>query len=260
MLQQTKTPVMKHLVYLLVFAFATSQLQSADYTTAREYVISNLRSLKEPEPQRDSWVKSTSDKLTALRSVLPDSDAAFRTIIQQGINALDEIQQQENDTLILDLFVLASSFADYYRSHKDTHAFSQNIALTAAFKAFEYGESDNPLAYFNSVLQSVLFSYRHYYPLFNEQIPQRILACQIEYLGSTYKRSDADGPDSEVVYAVATSWPSAFAKLKTMPEIARNAVLTTLEEALDTGDVGDAPIEAIARQHLNQAKVFFGIK
>jgi len=192
-----------------------------------------------------------------LNLALPTTDAAFKAEIQKGIEALSEIQNQAKDTLVLDLFVLARSFADYYRSHKDTPAFLQNAALVAAFKSFESGESNEPLAYFNPKLRSLLFTYRHYYPLFNEPVPERINACQIEYIGSAYVRGEAEGPDPEMVYAVTSNWQLAFAKLKTMSITGRDAAIQTIEEALDSDDLSDPPIEAIGRQHIVEAKVFF---
>ena len=248
---------MKYLICLIVFAIGISPLQSADYATAREYVLSKLKSLKEAEPPEDSWLKSTLDKLGNLKTALPASDTAFGTTIQKGINALNEIQNQENDTLLLDLFGLGSAFANYYRSHKDTPAFTQNQALVSAFKAFEFGESRNPLAYFNSVLHGMIFTYRHFYSAFAEPIPGRILDCQVEYLGSAYDRKEPDEPDNEIVYAVVANWSAAFARLKVMPLEARNAALSTLEQALDSGEIGDAQTEMYALQHLAEARAFF---
>jgi hypothetical protein len=232
-------------------------LVAGDFNSAREAAISELQSMKKAEPGKDSWITSTSSKLSALNLALPASDASFKAAIQKGLEALGEIQNQENDTQILKLFVLASSFADYYRSHKDTPSFIKNQALSTAVKAFECGEGNNPLAYFPEELQSILFSYRHYYPQFNEPIPQHILACQIEYLGAAYDRSEPDGIDDEAVFAVAAQWDAAFAKLKTLPPTSRNAAIKTIAQALDSGDIGDKQTEAVARQHLNEVKAFF---
>jgi len=247
---------MKYIICLLIFSFSIPS-QSAELTTAREYILSNIQALNKSEPQKDSWSKSTLEKLVALKSALPDDNAAFKAKIDEGIQALNEIRNQENDTQILKLFVLASSFADYYRSHKDTPSFTQNQALSTAVKAFECGEGNNPLAYFPEELQSILFSYRHYYPQFNEPIPQHILACQIEYLGAAYDRSEPDGIDDEAVFAVAAQWDTAFTKLKTLSATSRNAAIKTIEQALGSGDVGDKQNEEIARQHLAEAKSFF---
>jgi hypothetical protein len=250
---------MKPLIYILVFATAIASSQSAEFSTGREYVVANLKSLKETRPQQASWIKATSEKLIGLKAALPASDSAFGMVVQKGITALNEIQNQEDDTQVLDLFILASAFADYYRSQKDTPVFRQNNALVAAFKSFEYGEVDNPLAYFNATLRSMMFCYRHYYPLFGETQPQYSVACQIEYLGSAFDRSDSDGPDTEMVFAVAANWAGAFTKLKAIPVAARISSITTLEQALDSGEVGDSATEKIARQHLAEAKTFFGI-
>ncbi len=250
---------MEHLLCLLVLTVTVGPLQSVDYMTAREYVVANLKSLKKAGPHENSWIKSTSDKLVDLMASLPATDSAFKASIQKGINALIEIQTNENDTLALDLFILASSFADYYRSHKNTSDFAQNSALVAPFKTFEHGESDNPLSYFDPALSAILASYRHFYSLFSETIPPHITACQIEYLGSAFERSDADGPDCERVFVTTTNWTAAFVKLKSMPEAARNAALSSIGHALDSGDVDDVQAETIALQHLSEAKAFFGI-
>ncbi len=253
---------MKYLIYFLTLAsvMQNTSLVAADFAVAREAVTSNLKSLKASEIGKDSWVTSTSNKLSALNLALPASDDSFKTSIQKGIEALNEIQNQENDTLILDLFVLSRSFTEYYRSRSELPEYLQNPALVNAFKSFETGETDNALAYFNRTLQSLLFAYRHYYPLFNEPIPDRIAMCQIEYIGSAYLRNDAEGPDEEIVYAVTTNWTLAFAKLKTLPVSSRNAAIQAIEEALDSDEMSNPPIEAVARKHLTEAKAFFQIE
>ena len=236
-----------------------SSLVAADFSVAREAVTSELKSLKTAELGKESWATTTINKLGVLNSTLPASEILFKTTIQKGIDALNEIQNQENDTLIFDLYGLARCFADYYRNHSKTPEYLQNMALVNAFKSFEIGDTDNPLAYFNTTLRSLLFAYRHYYPLFNEPIPERIRMSQIEYIGTAYLRNEAEGPDYEIVYAVNSNWPLVFAKLKTLPESSRNAAIQAVEDALDSNEMSNALIEAEALQHLTEAKKFFKI-
>ena len=43
-----------------------------------------------------------------------------------------------------------------------------------------------------------------------------------------------------------------------MPIAGRNAAIQKIEEALDSDDLSDPPMEAIGRQHIAEAKAFFG--
>ena len=154
---------------------------------------------------------------------------------------------------------MAIDFANYYRAHKVEFDAEPSGAISTAFAAFKYGEAQDPLAYFPNMLGSHLYSYQHAYTIvFSQPVPPAIVPVIIDYLGTVYDRSDADGVDNFLIYITATYWTEAFAKLKILPIVVRKIALKELEAALSADEYGDNEVEALALQHVNEAKQFFG--